>query len=478
MGFFDKARNSIMDKFGDEVVRKGTFGVEEEQPEPKKPAPKAPREPKPKVEKPKPFPKPKRQPKPKLPKEPRKKVIQHVEEPEEFNDDAFADFEESQSTPIVDEPQISAPISSSDLSMLARDEGQSVEDVLKSMSIKETFTINDGILFLDEELANQSFATQAPYGYDMGEVDFFLSKTQRSVAEYVKLLRVRNDDVVKLARRISDMMVEINNMRFNSEVANGINIMANSGDDDALVVDLQEARAKAQRLQEELEKFKNSGVEVESNTDKIEQLKNDLSAERIENRRLDTELQDLRAHLVLLEEEYDIEVFSERGEIQTPVQNGYDSYSERREGEFKNVEGLSTRAQDDLTAEEKSYQKVGRDHWLPVVEEGLPGITDIEESLPTEDALPIEEGLPLFDDDSEEESLDDFALDTFENDEISGNQTTPNESFQGSAFTANPYQDIEEFIESNISHFPEDSKYENKDDDPDEDGFNYSFERN
>lgn len=462
-----------MDKFGDEVVRKGTFGTNEEEPVIKKKEPKSAKEPKPKAEKTVSFPKPKKQIKQKLPKEPRKKIVQPTEDPEEFNDDAFADFEEQQDSPIVEEPKQSSPISKSDLSMLARDEGQSVEEVLKSMLIEETFTINDGILFLDEELANQSFATQAPYGYDMGEVDFFLSKAQRSVAEYVKLLRIRNDDVVKLARRISDMMVEINNMRFTSEVANGINIMTNSGDDDALAVDLQEARAKNRRLQEEIERLQASGQEAEVDTDEIEKLGNELSVERRKNEKLEADLQSLRSHLVLLEEEYDIEVFSERGELQTPSQNGYESYSERREGEFKSVEGLSTKAQDDLTAEETAYKKVGRDHWLPGLEEDvLPNFE--EDSLPTEDSLPIEEGLPLYDD--KEDALDDFALDTFGDEELSSGQTASNESYEGSAFTANPYQNIDEFIESR--NFPEDNRYDSEEDDPDEDGFNYSFERN
>lgn len=466
MGFLDKARSSFTDRFGDEVVRKGTFGAREDEAE-EFPEEKPAREPK-----------ARRQPKPKMPREPKKQKESAVE-PEEFQDGAFGseddgdgyyEQQDSYDFPDFEEPQV---INQTELANLSKDQGESVEEILKSMRIKETFTIDDGILFLDEELANQQFATQAPYGYDMGEVDFFLSKAQRSVAEYVKLLRVRNDDVVKLASRISDILVELNNIRFNSEVANGINIMATGGDDDALAVDLQEARARARSLEDELNLLRQNGV-PQAEPGELERLRNDLSAERLSRSAFEKEAQDLRAHLVLIEEEYDIQIFSDQGDIHLPTAtSGYDSYEDQRSGQFQQTDGFD-RAENELYAEENSYQKVGRDHWLPgLEEEGLPG-------------LPAEEGLPDGSFEFEEEGLDNISIDSFEG--ADGGFEQSDGSFQNSAFTADPYQNLDEFIEDNLDGFPDDNRSTAApldgssnttfdDDDPDEDGFEYSFER-
>lgn len=461
MGFLDRAKSSFTDRFGDEVVRRGTFGARESEAEEFE------------EQEPDPQPRQKRQPRQKLPREKKPRRPEPEDEPEEFQDDAF-EFQEpvyeqqdSYEFPEEEEPQV---INQKELAKLSKDQGQSVEEILRSMKIAETFTIDEGILFLDAELANQEFATQAPYGYDMGEVDFFLTKTQRSVAEYVKLLRIRNDDVVKLAGRISDMMVELNNMRFNSEVANGINIMASGGDDDALAVELQEARARAQRLQEELDGIYASGtVGGIDDQNEIESLRNELAAERIARERFEQEAQDLRAHMVLLEEEYDIQVFSERGEIQTPSSSGYESYAEQRGGQFQQVDGFDTRPQDELYAEESSYQQVGRDHWLPGQDdEALPVYSDEEEGLP--------DGSFEF----EEEGLEELPIGSFEGSE--GTFSQSDSTFRDSGFTADPYQSIDEFIEDNIDGFPEDNRSSSpsldaEDNDPDEDGFQYSFER-
>jgi len=452
MGIFDKARSTIAGRFGDETVRKGNFGAREEDEQEQRP--------------------PRGQ---KLKRAPRQKSARsenlqedyQVDQSEslEVDDDSF---EDEYSFETRDDPEV---IDSQALSALSTDHGQSVEEILASMRIEETFTIDEGILFIDEELANQQFATQAPYGYDMGEVDYFLTKTQRSIAEYVKLLRRRNDDVVKLASRISDMSVEINNMRFSSEVANGINIMASGGDEDSLAVDLQEARSRAQRLQERLDMLES--VPRERDEDELEILRNELAAERRSREGFEAEAADLRSHLVLIEEEYDIQVFSDRGELQQPSgAEGYDSYSEQRDGRFQDVAGIDNRAQDELYAEESNYQQVGRDHWLPS--------SDEDQSLP--EMSYEEEGLPDGSFEFEEQSLEELPLGSFE-DSAGGFEQT-DDTFQDSAFTANPYQNLDEFIEDNSGAFPDDPASSERDfdtvgpeEDPDEDGFSYSFER-
>jgi len=467
MGFFDRAKSSVSDRLsGDETVRRGTFGARDEAAEDEL-----------SEETPAPEPRARRQPKPKLPREPkRRKSDESEREPEEFQDGAFG-FDEQEASSAddfgFDQPEQPQVIDQRQLADLSKDEGQSVADILKSMRIMDTFSIDDGILFVDEELANLEFATQAPYGYDMGEVDFFVGRTQRSVAEYVRLLRVRNEDVTKLATKISDIMVELNNIRFNSEVANGINIMASGGDEDALAVDLQEARSRAARLQEELDRLKGGAGEGTSVEDQnaLSTLRNELAAERRGRTAAETEAQDLRAHLVLIEEEYDIQVFSDRGELQAPdtASTGYESYEEQRNGQFQSTDDTG-RAEQELYAEETSYQKVGRDHWLPgLEEEGLPGFEE-EEGLPDSGGFEFEE-----------ESLEELPIGSFEGAE--GGFEQSDDSFQDSAFTPDPYQNLDEFIDTNLEGFPDDNRSAPgadgtlDEDDPDDDGFVYNFER-
>lgn len=453
MGIFDRAKSSLSERFsGDETIRRGKFNARDEEGSEELAEEMPVRE----------EPRSKRVPRVRPPRA--SKPSRRLAEPEDSSDDEL-EVDSVDSYDFI-EPTPAA-IDRDQLADLSKDEGQSVGEILKSMKISETFTIDEGILFLDEELANQEFATQAPYGYDMGEVDFFLIKTQRSVAEYVKLLRLRNDHVVKLATRVSDLMVELNNLRFNSEVANGINIMSTGGDDDALAVEAQEARSLAARLQEQLNGLLAQGAPKVQDQNELRDLRNELAAERIARAAFEKEAQDLRAHLVLIEEENDIEVFTDRGELQQPTTSGYEHYQEQRDSGFQSVAG-SDRAERELYAEEAGYQKVGRDHWLP----GL----DQEESFPIEDVLPEE---PL--EDYDEQSLEELSLDSFANSE--GGFSQSNDDFDGSAFTPNPYQDIDEFLESNLDGFPDDASSGapdgtlGNDNDPDEDGFQYEFER-
>lgn len=452
MGLFDRAKSSIADKFGDEIVRRGRFGAqEEEEPVEEATEPEEPSEHR------------RQHSRPKFLKESkgrRKSEGSPTGEPEEFRDGAFEpqndySFEES-------EPQEAAPR----FQDLATDEGQSVGDILKSMGIKETFTIDDGILFVDEELASQDFAMQAPYGYDMGEVDFFLGRVQRSIAEYVKLLRVRNENVVALARRISDMAVDLNNFRFNSEIANGINIMASGGDEDALAVDLREAQTRAARLQAELDRMNASGRQPAEDSGEIERLRNELAGSEIARKLAEEDASILRSHLSFIEEEYDIKIFSDDGEIgDEPAVSGYDSYNEQQAAHFETVQGGS-KPEEELYAEEASYQRVGRDHWLPDEDEGLPDYS-ADESLPDGDF-------------AFEEVLEDLPLGSYEAEP--GGFDQGNGGFEDSAFTPNPYQSLDEFVQDNLDGFPDDNRGDsdfggNVGEDPDEDGFSYSFEQ-
>lgn len=353
MGFFKKAKDRFTDKFTDEVVREGNFSDELKE------------------------------------------------------DDSFSDLNENE---VLEETLDTSPESRSlSLADFNDNKGPTPKEILQSERVKETFTIDDDILFVDEELANQKFSEQAPIGYDIGEVDFFLSKVQKSIGVYVNLLRKRNEDVLKLATRISDLSVEINNLRFNAEMANGINIMTGGGEEDVLAVQLDEAKVEISNLKQELKKARElssnySGVESGEDSVNVD-LRNELAAEKLQREKLQNEVKDLRATLMSIEEEYNINVIADDGSIEDSNSwaGGYDSY-------------LQQRALQDSSNSLDSAASSTKDFELP----------DLDEDNSFENELP----------DLPKDNFEDF------------------DNYENSDFTKNPYQSLGEFIEEgNTSEF-------------------------
>lgn len=458
----DKAKNSLSERFGDETIRKGNFGAREKDAEDQSST------------------RPSKRRK-KLPKDGQ----MNTSEIQEVESDLAENFEFDEPQDAYDFPE-EAPsaLDGETLSKLSNDQGQSVGDILKSMKISETFTIGEDILFVDEELRNQSFNTQAPVGYDMGEVDFFVTRVQKTVAEYVRLLRQRNVDVVGLAGKISDLLVDLNNFRFNAEVANGINIMATGGDEDSLAVELQEARSRLRQAQDELAAYRSGGYDAEPDQNELAILRDELAVERRGREKAEAEAQDLRAHLVLIEEEYNIEIFSDHGEIEASATNGYDAYTQQSNEQFQQS-SETMRVEQELDAEEQNYQQVGRDHWLPnaddeslpeLEDEALPGFDD-EQDYYAEDPSPVQNydqasyGQPAYEeslpDDDEDYSFEEIALDSFDGNTPGGFDQI-DENYEDSAFAPNPYQNLDEFIEDNLDGFPDGTGQPESDDEPNE----------
>lgn len=204
------------------------------------------------------------------------------------------------------------------------DQGNSIADILESMKIKPTFTVPDDLLYIDDELANTEFSIQAPQGYDMGEVDFFVQKSQKSIAKYVEFLKVRNKDVNSMASRISSLVESLNDLKFKNEMANGINIMAGGDNDlDELELKNTELRLTNARLQEEVDFLKSSGVINEdfgsSNGDSLA-LQDQLSLVTKEKNEAVEELHQMVSRLNYLEEELNIKLFNENGQLnEAPV---------------------------------------------------------------------------------------------------------------------------------------------------------------
>jgi len=174
------------------------------------------------------------------------------------------------------------------------------EDILVTLRIPPTFEL-DSDIFLPEDLVDIDFSTQAPYGYDMGEVQAFLERTKVSVKRYVKLLRQRNEHVARLATVIDRLQVDLNNIKFEREIANGINVMPTQSTD-ALESELMTARLYIKRLEDEIN---NSGNKPLSNAEreKFDALQDNLSIAQREIEERDNEISILKSQIASMIED-------------------------------------------------------------------------------------------------------------------------------------------------------------------------------
>lgn len=194
-------------------------------------------------------------------------------------------------------------VSEETLSLMEFNEAANAEtpaDILKTLGIPETYEISQDYFF-PEDLDNVEFHVQAPRGYDMGQVSAFVAQTQATVAKYVELLRKRNKDVAELATVIDRLKVSLNNLRFQTEMDAGISVM--SSDSDELEAELAEEQLKSRRLEEELERLRAGGGEADNSelVQRAESAENEVSVLRREIASLQGENEDLRKEIHTLE---------------------------------------------------------------------------------------------------------------------------------------------------------------------------------
>lgn len=182
-----------------------------------------------------------------------------------------------------------------------KEKNQRVSDILDVLNIPITFEIESDV-FLPEDLKDISFNLQAPQGYEMGEVNTFVSRVKVSTNRLVDLLKQRNEHIAKLATMVDRLQVDVNNMKFQNEVANGINVMPTStSDSEDIENENLELRLANKRLQEELDRVVNSG-QYSQNSDELsdsqreqfEILQDELSVRQREIEDLKEEIYDLK----------------------------------------------------------------------------------------------------------------------------------------------------------------------------------------
>jgi len=189
-----------------------------------------------------------------------------------------------------------------------------VKDILEVLNIPITFEIESDV-YLPEDLKDISFDLQVPQGYEIGEVNTFVSRVKVSINRLVDLLKQRNEHVAKLASMVDRLQVDVNNMKFQNEVANGINVMpTSSSESEDIENENFELRLAVKRLQEELDNVyrenKNSsasnGELSESQREKFDELQDELSLAQRENEELRDEIYDLKNQNAILIENQDM----------------------------------------------------------------------------------------------------------------------------------------------------------------------------
>ena len=178
-----------------------------------------------------------------------------------------------------------------------------VQDVLEVMDIPPTFAIETDV-FLPEDIDQVVFDLQAPYGYEQGQVELFVRQARNSVKRYVDLLKIRNEHVAKLASTVDKLQVDANNLRHETEIASGINIMP-SYDSDNMEAKYYEMKAENNRLKEQLNDMHFGGGLTAQERNRYNDLQDQTSILRRENEELKDEIYNLKSQLALIQEEMD-----------------------------------------------------------------------------------------------------------------------------------------------------------------------------
>lgn len=180
-------------------------------------------------------------------------------------------------------------------------ENNKIQDVLYVLNIPSTFEIENDV-FLPEDLEDIGFNVQAPQGYDVGEVDTFVSRVKMSIEQLVSLLIRRNQDIAKLATVIDRLQVDANNARFQAEIANGINVIPTTDTED-LENENTRLRLLVKRLEENV---KNEKAELNEDEREIfEDLQDQLSVKTREVEDYKEEIYDLKNKLAIYQDEED-----------------------------------------------------------------------------------------------------------------------------------------------------------------------------
>lgn len=182
---------------------------------------------------------------------------------------------------------------------------QKVADVLEVLRIPATFIISSDML-IPEDFHDIDFDLQMPQGYDIGQVEFFVERSESSVKEYMKLLESRNGHIARLATTIDRLQVDLQNLKYDNQIATGIGIMPTS-DNDELERENIELRLRIKKLDDEIKAKTAVPALTSKERDLYETLRDQYSMLQRENADLEEQVLTLKTRLAQIDEEKDDE---------------------------------------------------------------------------------------------------------------------------------------------------------------------------
>lgn len=188
-------------------------------------------------------------------------------------------------------------------------------DILEILNIPTTFDVPYDV-YMPDDLDEVMFDTQSPEGYEMGQVQMFKTRVEKSLHAYVKFLEQRNRDIMLLASTVDKMEADMQQQRLDVELANGVNIMPSTDMED-LENQLAELRILNRQYEEELEILRNynnaptSSAPAADNADDLSAAMDQISVLSHEKNALSDENYELRNQLALLQEREDVAAHEE-----------------------------------------------------------------------------------------------------------------------------------------------------------------------
>lgn len=193
------------------------------------------------------------------------------------------------------------------------DRVKSAKDILEVLNIPETYTIGEEFYMPEDlNLKNITFSYTSPVGFDEREVERFYNGVVRTVKNYVEILQERNKHIVTLASEVDKKDDLIAKLRYDQEIAQGINVMPTQGDHE-LENELMEERLENKRLRQQLKAQKSSLANAKNTDDNVKltdeerdkynELQDSYSVLQKQHDDQDKVIRDLRAKVRLLEED-------------------------------------------------------------------------------------------------------------------------------------------------------------------------------
>jgi hypothetical protein len=174
-------------------------------------------------------------------------------------------------------------------------------DILDLYDIKENYPVPDDVL-LPGDMNDIDLTLTEPVGYSQKQVDTVIGTMYNSLKWYVKILQLRNKEIVKLAAQVDKTSTDLHNLKVSNELAEGVSVL--TGQPSTAEQDLVDAQIRIAKLQDELNRIKKN-TDAISPTDetKYEEIQNQSAVLQLENKKLRAQLKRALMHQAALDDD-------------------------------------------------------------------------------------------------------------------------------------------------------------------------------